>query len=301
MSNPADVMDDINVLEKDKCAVETGTKKRSYSQTQTVDNILPKRARSTTKTYNLSNIPENYDIKCKTTMCCAMLSADGKLWRQICLKYAKYPPTKLVMYQSGFGFRPLKYAKYHYKFIKAKKLDSESETNNSLQVIIEHLTGKQLPAAEVCMAEFPGYMKKYAGDHFHLHELTLFSTERNMTCFGKDCPDTLRRKFEKIEAHNLFNRGSGIFIVRFSTNNGKDRRSFCVINLCSSYLYAGGDQFLPFNKSMVKDKESRQALLKSFGIQQITEVYLLTCNKGCRAGSYQGTKPMTLYDGINTT
>ena len=146
MSNPADVMDDINVLEKDKCAVETGTKKRNYSQTQTVDNILLKRARSTTKTYNLSNIPENYDIKCKTTMCCAMLSADGKLWRQICLKYAKYPPSKFVMYQIGYEFRPLKYAKYHYKFIKAKKLDSESETNNSLQVIIEHLTGKQLPA-----------------------------------------------------------------------------------------------------------------------------------------------------------
>ena len=43
MSNPADVMDDINILEQDKCAAETGTKKRSYHQIQTVDDILPKR------------------------------------------------------------------------------------------------------------------------------------------------------------------------------------------------------------------------------------------------------------------
>ena len=177
-------------------------------------------------------------------------------------------------------------------------MDSGSETNNSLQVIIEHLTGKQLPAEEVCMTEFLGYMKQYAGDYFHLHELKLFSTERIMTCFGKDCPDTLRRKFKKIEAHNLFDRGSGILIVRFSTKNSKDRRSFCVINLCSSYLYAGGDQFLPFKKSMVKNKESRQALLKSFGIQQITEVYLLTC-KGYRPRRpYKGAEPIGLYGKI---
>ena len=41
MSNPTDVMDDIDVLEKDKCAAETGTKKRKYHQIQTVDDNLP--------------------------------------------------------------------------------------------------------------------------------------------------------------------------------------------------------------------------------------------------------------------
>ena len=110
MSNPTDVMDDVNVLERDKCAAETGTKKRKYHQIQTADDNLPKR----TWKYSLSNIPENYEMKC-----------DGKKWLCADGLWSLYAPTK---------------------FIQAKKLCSGSETNNSLQVIIEHLTGKQLSA-----------------------------------------------------------------------------------------------------------------------------------------------------------
>ena len=165
--------------------------------------------------------------------------------------------------------------------------------------VIEHLTGKKLPTEGVYLQNFSDYIKQHAGEEFRLLELKLFSGRsiRQLRKQSKRAqkiqlqqgrPNITQKIFHKIPDHRLFERGSGLMIVRFSTDFCQRKRHLCLLNLNSMYMYDGGDKFLPFQKNMVREEHTRVSLLKSFGIKCLTEVYLVTSttsSKGKRMGN----------------
>ena len=72
-----------------------------------------------------------------------------------------------------------------------------------------------------------------------------------------------------------------------------------VLNLNSSYIYDGGDKFLPFRKDMVSEENQKIALLKYFGVKAITEVYLVTSNATFKGNGMSDIVTQGLYVGID--
>ena len=115
----------------------------------------------------------------------------------------------------------------------------------------------------------------------------------------QDRPDITKKEFHKIQGHRIFDRGSGLMIVRFSTDFCKRKRHVCVVNLNSSYIYDGGDRFLPFQKTMVREETTRNSLLKRFGVKAITEVYLATSNTTFQKKNMRNMVSQGTYGGID--
>ena len=172
------------------------------------------------------------------------------------------------------------------------------------------MTGKKLPTEGVYLKDFPDYIKQHAGDCVQLKELKLFSGrsirqlrkktfKKQKEQIRKGRQIIKKREFFKIKGHRIFDRGSGLMIIRFSTDFCKRKRHVCVLNLNSSYIYDGGDKFLPFRKDMVSEENQKIALLKYFGVKAITEVYLVTSSTTFKGNGMSDIVTQGLYGGID--
>ena len=143
-------------------------------------------------------------------------------------------------------------------FIRAQKTYSGVRTKNCLQVAIEHLTGIKLPAEGVEQKDYSAYMKTTTSDYFRLTELKLFSgrsiRSMRMTALKiqkkqlkKGSLSITTRKLKKMKGHRIFDRGSGLLLIRCSTDISRRKRHIFIVNLTSQYIYDGGRQFLSGN------------------------------------------------------
>ena len=107
------------------------------------------------------------------------------------------------------------------------------------------------------------------------------------------------RKLKKMEGHRIFDRGSGLLLIRCSTDFSRRKRHIFIVNLTSQYIYDGGRQFLPFRERILNTDVSRISLLKEFGIKMITEVYLLTSNVISKEKEMDNSVIQQPYGGID--
>ena len=92
-------------------------------------------------------------------------------------------------------------------------------------------------------------MQQHASYFFHSKELKLFSGRsiRNMRKqsvrkpkmqLRQDRPNiTTKEEFHKIQGHRIFDLGSELMIILFSTDFCKRKCHVCVLNMNSSYIY----------------------------------------------------------------
>ena len=73
---------------------------------------------------------------------------------------------------------------------------------------------------------------------------------------------------------NLFKIGGGLLCLHCSMADHGRKRHIVALNLDDCYLYDGGDVYLPFKPLQTRSKSGVLRLLKSFGIQKITKVFL---------------------------